>query len=128
MGLRPIEVEFAGQRYQAEADIEYFNSKELTQKALKALGVCWGTAILTIPIPVIHLVIPPLAILAGPFAAILVYLKAKKLPRKIDGTTVCAHCKAETDFLFRNAAPPYYEQCTQCKTGYQVIWPPPDPA
>ncbi|MBC7658984.1 MAG: hypothetical protein H7249_04685 [Chitinophagaceae bacterium] len=118
-----IIAEFAGIQVPTHSHVELYNSKELMVKAAQALGVCWGTAAITIFIPVIHLVVTPLALICGPFAAVFVYIKARKLPRLVDGSVTCNHCKAETKFHFVNASPPFYEQCQACRTGYEVLWP-----
>lgn len=119
-----IRTNFAGREVLTDGFASYFSSQESMVKAFKSLGICWGVGLLCVFVPVLHFVLTPSAILAGPVAALLVYNKTQKLPKKLSGTVICSHCKAQTAFLFEEAKPPLYEMCKSCRTGYEVIWPP----
>lgn len=119
-----ITTNFAGQEITTEGKASYFTVRESTLKALKSLGICWVVGVLCIAVPILHFVLTPAALLAGPVAAILVYFKTQKLPKRLSGTVECLHCKTNTSFLFENAKPPLYEMCKNCRTGYEVLWPP----
>jgi hypothetical protein len=119
-----ILAEFAGKEVSANAHVEHYSQKECIQKGFKALGVCWLTAGICLFVPVIHLVVTPLALLAGPLAGLFVFTKVQKLPRLVEGTVTCQHCQKVTGFKFHNANPRYYELCEHCRTGYEILWPP----
>ncbi|RZA11775.1 MAG: hypothetical protein EOP10_32505 [Proteobacteria bacterium] len=119
-----IIAEFAGTQVPTKSRIEHYTQKEILVKSAKAFGVCWLTALVVAFVPVIHFVISPIALIAGPFAAVFVYYKVRKLPRKVEGQVACNHCHAETDFFFVNVPPPFYEMCKHCRTGYEILWPP----
>ncbi|MBC7532252.1 MAG: hypothetical protein H7318_11785 [Oligoflexus sp.] len=122
---KPVVVfaEFAGKVVPTQSLVEFYAQNEIVKKASKALAVCWATAALTIFIPIIHLVLTPIAFIAGPFAALFVFFKVQKLPRLIEGSVVCQHCQKQTHFRFHNMNPRYYEICEHCRTGYEVLWP-----
>ena len=119
-----LRINFAGKEVLTSGLVSYFSSQESLVKALKSLGVCWAVAALCILVPILHFVLTPAALLAGPVAAAIVYAKTQKLPKKLSGSVVCSHCNTSTTFLFENAKPSLYEMCANCRTGYEVIWPP----
>lgn len=117
-----IFAEFAGRVVPTESHVEFYSQKEVIMKALKALGVCWLTAAITVFIPIIHLVVTPLALVSGPLAALFVFFKVQKLPRLVEGSVVCQHCQKTTRFRFHNMNPRFYEICEHCRTGYEILW------
>lgn len=119
-----MKTNFAGKTASSEADVVYFSQSEAALRGVKTLGICWAVAVVCVFVPVLHFVLTPAAVLAGPIAAVLVYLKTQKLPKSVDGKTECGHCKATTTFHFVNAKPPFYDSCKACKTGYEILWPP----
>lgn len=119
-----VNAEFAGVLIPTQSRVAYYSQNECLKKAFKALGICWLTAGVTVFIPIIHLVITPLALLAGPIAGLFVFIKVQKLPRLVEGSVICNHCSTLTHFHFLNANPRYYEVCEHCRTGYEILWPP----
>lgn len=115
--------EFAGKQVVADAHVEHYSQKECVKKGLKAFGYCWATAGICLFVPVIHFVITPIALIAGPIAGLFVFSKVQKLPRLIEGKVDCGHCGKRTSFRFFFKNPRYYEVCEHCKTGYEVLWP-----
>lgn len=119
-----VGVYVAGKEVVVPAEVEYYSQQERVKKAAQALGVCWAVALLTVPVPILHLVITPLALFMGPLMAIFVYIKVKKLPKKLQGSVTCGNCQALTEFNFVETKPPLFDACKQCRTGYEVLWPP----
>lgn len=119
-----ININFAGKEVAVLAKITYFTQREIALKALQSLGICWAVAAVCVLVPILHFVLTPAAFLAGPIAAAFVYFKVQKLPKFLEGSVRCLHCSSDTDFAFANAKPPFYEMCRNCRTGYEVIWPP----
>ncbi len=119
-----IRTNFAGKEVLVKGQASYYTPQESLFKALKTIGICWAVGLVCVLVPVLHFVLTPAAILAGPIAAILVYNRTQKLPKKLSGSVCCVHCNTLTPFLFENAKPPLYEMCKSCRTGYEVIWPP----
>lgn len=119
-----LNTNFAGQVVPAEAEVVYYSQAEAAMRGVKTLVICWVVGLICVFVPVLHFVLTPAAILAGPVAGILVYIRTQKLPKLVDGKTQCGHCKAETAFNFQHQKPPFYDSCKSCKTGYEILWPP----
>lgn len=119
-----VAVYISGQETLVPAEAELYSSKERLKKAAQALGICWAVALLSVPVPVLHFVIVPTALLMGPIAGFFVYLKVKNLPKSVKGSVPCLNCHATTQFSFVDQKPPLFDACSHCRTGYEVLWPP----
>ncbi len=124
---KTITIYFAGKEIETHAEVEMFSQQARLKRTLQTFGVCVLVALICLPVPVLHLVIPPAALLSAPFAALFVYFKVKTLPKLVAGEVTCQHCHALTKFRFENVKPPLFDSCIACKTGFEVIWPPRSP-
>ncbi len=118
--LAQLELDFGGRVVWPSAELRLPTQWTHTKKALRAWLGIWGAAALCIPVPVIHLVFPPIGIVCGPFLGLLVYLKSRKEIEHISCQVTCPRC--EHSFVLEEQAVhfPAYESCPHCKAGYAI--------
>lgn len=80
-----------------------------TQRALQALGLCWAAAVAAVFLPVLHFVLVPALLLAGPIAALARYREARSL---LGYEGVCPACSAA--LVERRALPSHEEVALRC--------------
>src|SRR4051794_13695731 len=74
-----------------EIQIQYWNKKERTMRALKMGGMCWGGAVVAVFMPLIHFVLVPALLIAGP---IMFFIVAGRESVVLGGLGVCPGCSA----------------------------------
>lgn len=63
---------------------------ERVQRALKIFGICFGVAFLTIFIPILHFILPPLFLILGGIFATTTFMETAMLG---GGEVTCPNCK-----------------------------------
>ena len=95
-----------------------FDSHARTRRALSWLGALWAVALATLVIPIVHFVLPPLLLIAGPIVAI----RIGHTPRVVfGGLGVCPKCRQP---LWIGGVPlrlPLRETCARCYVAVQVV-------
>lgn len=98
-------------------NIAIFSSEERLKRSLKILGMCWGIAILCVPIPLIHFTVLPAALIAG---VVLFFRTLKQESLVTGGQGTCPECgkiftvgKATNKF-------PLNEMCEHCQTSVEI--------
>lgn len=91
--------------------IKHFSPPERMTQALKKLGLFWGTALVSVLIPVFHFVTVPLFLLLGLFFAQRSY---KSEGRVLGGETRCPHCQTEVHVKPAELQWPISEICQSC--------------
>lgn len=79
------------------------------QRAAKALGLCWGAAIVAVFLPLLHFVLVPALLIAGPVAALVRYREQRSV-LGFDGA--CPACGAA--LVERRALPSHDEVAIRC--------------
>ncbi len=115
-----LELDFGGQVVWPKAVLQLPTQWSNMKKALRAwLGV-WGAAALCLPVPVIHLVFPPIGLVVGPILGIMVYLKSRKGIEHITCEVLCPRCQKDFALDLRSVHFPAYESCPHCKAGFTL--------
>jgi hypothetical protein len=76
--------------------------------------ICWGIAIVTLPIPIVHFIAPPLMLLIGPPLGIGVYKLYNGATDIVGGGGLCPDCGASVTFHKRAARWPADVTCPGC--------------
>jgi hypothetical protein len=63
------------------------------KKAVVAWLACWGIAVLTIPIPIVHFIAPPLLLVLGPIIGFAIYKLYDGASDIVRGEAPCPDCK-----------------------------------
>lgn len=87
------------------------DSAERTKRALKILGALWGSALLTIFIPIVHFIVPPLLILAGCFFSVTTFMEKSEI---IQGEFTCPNCKKVNRLDQQSEEYPKTVRCEGC--------------
>lgn len=97
---------------------EWFTQRQRIKRAAIVWLVLWLLAILAIAIPVVHFVLAPLLLIAGPVAAYLRYRE------RIMATRIEAECPLCNDDIFVSLPVktelPHWEVCPQCHGHIQL--------
>ncbi len=87
------------------------------KRAIKWLGICWGLAVLTIFLPLLHFFLPPSFLIAGPFVALAMYqTRSEVLPFAVP----CPKCGASVPIEKEKESWPLHDLCAQCKSEITI--------
>ncbi|MCM2277621.1 MAG: hypothetical protein NDJ89_06050 [Oligoflexia bacterium] len=86
--------------------------RERMLRALKFGGGSWGLALVSVFLPLLHFVLVPAFLIAGPLVAFFVFNQESLV---LGGKGKCPHCGG--DFSIRRGAPrfPISDLCTRCQ-------------
>jgi hypothetical protein len=93
--------------------IQFWNSRERIIRAFLYLISMWGTACLSIVIPVLHFILVPGFVLAGPIMAIIIAKQEKMVIGGEGPCPVCQNTLAVDRVAFHF---PIIEVCSKCHT------------
>ena len=100
-----------------EVRIFHWNSRERLMRGGKALALCWGLAIASIFIPVLHFVLVPAFLLIGPF---LFYINYKQETGVLGGEVPCPLCQNSVKINSGPVRWPIFDICEQCKASVRL--------
>src|SRR4051812_39604493 len=100
-----------------EIQIQYWNKKERTLRALKFGGMCWGGAVVAVFMPLVHFVLVPCLIIAGP---IMFFFVADRESVVLGGVGVCPGCSAALPIARAAVKFPLSDLCTSCQSTVKI--------
>lgn len=97
--------------------VKKFSERERWQRALKALGICWGAAIFSVFLPIAHFILVPGFLIAGivlPFH----FYSAKSIVSGGEGN--CPKCEAP--FIIQKSSDtwPLSDTCGECYLSVKI--------
>ena len=96
-----------------------YNQSDRGKRAAKALAICWGLSVASLPIIFAHWVLVPGFFLAGPFMAYR-YYHIHSVPKDLSGQ--CPLCQQEVTIgLEANDQLPMWTYCPSCNKSIHVI-------
>jgi hypothetical protein len=102
----------------AEMHVQVFDSNDRTKRAIKALLICWGLSLASLPIIFAHWVLVPGFFIAGPFAAYR-YYNISSVPKKIAG--VCPSCGQQMELALETSDTlPMWRYCSACNASLHI--------
>lgn len=107
----------SGKELQIQFSIRTLTSADKKSHALKALGICWGLSLVTIPLPPIHWVTVPGFFLFG------IYYSLRKLrePEHFEEIAFpCPECGKEVKVQPQVVRNPLEFVCPQCRYGLKL--------
>ncbi len=115
----PVKIKYDGKDSFTKGviEIQHWNKKECTTRALKFLGKCWLGALIAVPFPIVHLIVVPGLFLAGPIGAYILLQQEKIIT---GGTGICANCNQELKIERSKFAFPITELCTKCRKNLTI--------
>jgi hypothetical protein len=109
----------SGKETKVSFGIHALSQKEKRKNALKALGICWGMMLITLPLPPIHWVTVPGLFLFG------IYSFFRKLRQTEDFETAqlsCPECGASFPLDRQPVQNPLAFVCPHCRYGLKLSW------
>ncbi len=98
--------------------IEVFSTAQRVVRALKLGGICWLAAIGAVFLPIIHFILVPSLLLAGPVIAGWQWSCRERI---VDGEGVCPSCQAKLPIAGGTVRWPLAESCPECNRGLQIV-------
>ncbi len=89
------------------------------KRAFKMWGYCWAGALFAVILPLIHFVLVPALILAGPGVAFWIFHQESVIS---GGSATCPRCKQEFAIARHPAKNPFDELCNHCQTAVKIEW------
>jgi hypothetical protein len=111
-------VSLDGKKSQGEVRTQYWDKKERTARAFKFLGLCWGIALVSIIFPLIHFVVPPLFLLAGPIVAFFMYQQTNVV---LGGSAPCPRCGKDFQVARTRIQWPLNDICAECHNAVKIF-------
>jgi len=100
-----------------QALVRTLNSKMRRKKALKWLGLCWGGAVISVFLPILHFILVPGLLFIGPFIAFAMYqTQSEILPFAVP----CPKCQASVPIAKSKETWPLQDICVQCKSEITI--------
>jgi len=94
-----------------EARLQVWDKRERMTRALKHLGMCWAAAVVSVLVPLLHIVLVPSFLIAGP---IIAWLTSGKESVILGGKGACPECGASFAIARSENNWPISDLCTQC--------------
>jgi hypothetical protein len=94
-----------------------WDKKERTKRALKALGMTWGLAIVSVLIPILHFILVPLFILAGPIVFSWIAGQEQVI---LGGKGTCPECGKEFEIVRTAVKWPISDICNHCQAELKI--------
>ncbi|MBL9039789.1 MAG: hypothetical protein JNG84_14830 [Archangium sp.] len=88
------------------------STAERARRALARLGLTWAVGLACLIVPLLHFVLVPLGLLAGPVVAFLVWRRTVR----VSGQGTCARCGGSVDVPDGTFGWPVVVTCLACKT------------
>lgn len=95
-----------------ELRVRHFDQGTRTRRALKALAFCWGMACVTVLLPIVHFVLVPGFLIAGPVVA---YLRFNQQSMSLGGSSPCPYCDDTLEIEKGKLSWPLEDSCGKCR-------------
>lgn len=112
---QPVQLEVMGaqeKKSSGKLKIQYYSREQRLMRALKIWGICWGGAIVSVLLPIIHFFLVPALFLTGIIAPLIVYNKESEVLR---GEAVCPNCQQKLPLEGGSNKWPLEDSCSACK-------------
>ena len=97
--------------------LERWDQKQRMKRALKTLGLTWGLAVGAVLIPLMHFILVPSLLIAGPALAYYQYQQQSAI---LGGTTECPKCGVTFEIVKSRERWPLKDVCSKCFTNVVI--------
>lgn len=101
----------------ATVEFEFFSPGRARKRALQTWIYCWGAAIGAVFLPLLHFVLVPTLIVAGP---VVFLIMSRSRTRMLGGRGTCPGCHAEFMIGAGQTQNRFYDLCTVCRREVTV--------
>ena len=107
----------SGKETEGEVTLQTWNVPARSRRAMKWLFMIWGVGAFFVLIPIIHFIIPPLAIITGP---VIAFLLSRQSSAVTGGSGACPSCGARfaivrSNYLGVEDQWPIRDICASCR-------------
>lgn len=103
---------------QGEVTLQFWDQKARFRRAAQTWAACWGGAIIAVLIPLVHFILVPTLLLAGPIAASIIYGQKDVV---LGGTGTCPHCGKPFDIVRNKLSWPLSDICASCQKEAKIF-------
>lgn len=101
-----------------ELHVQCFDRRDRRRRAVMAWLICWGLALLSLPILFAHWLLVPGFLIAGPFVAFH-YYHMTSVPKKIIGQ--CPSCRQPLELMLETSDQlPSWRYCSACNASLHI--------
>ena len=100
-----------------EIRVQDWNPRERAVRALKSGAACWMAALVSIIIPLLHFVLVPGFLIAGPILAYVVFGQEKVV---LSGEGTCPKCREILPIARSAYRFPISDLCTRCQCSVKI--------
>jgi 4-hydroxybenzoate polyprenyltransferase len=108
-----------GKRSSGKLKVARWDKSFRTRRALKILGLFWGLALCSVVLPLVHFVLVPGLLLAGPFVAAFFYGQEGAI---LGGEGDCPSCGARFTVAKRGVQAEFKQVCSSCRDELRLEW------
>ena len=98
--------------------IKNFSQTERIKRTFKTGGMWLGITIVGVFIPVLHILIVPLGLIATIIGSIYSYKKRSIIT---SGSGICPECNKKVEIFEKDLDLPFFEMCSNCKAQLRVV-------
>lgn len=99
---------------QGQVTLQMVSRQHAVRKGIRAWVICWIIGVVTLPIPLVHFVAPPLLLILGPAVGFVMFRIHNNAVDLVGGEAACPECQAPLVFETRSAQWPMDLACRQC--------------
>ena len=117
--VKPFKVQILSSQgtQQGEIWVRELTSKQRTTRALKIWGLGWGAALVAVFIPLLHFILVPSLLMAGPIVAFFIYQQQKLIIR---GEGTCPKCQKPFSISRGELKTSFNDVCSTCFENVKI--------
>src|SRR5689334_19748665 len=101
----------AGKETPGEVRVQHWTHQERMKRAIKVFFLCWGLAAVAVLIPLLHFILVPSLVIAGPISA---YMTLQQESVVLGGESRCPECGADLVIVRAPEKWPLSDLCAKC--------------
>ena len=98
-------------------NVQFWNKREALVRAFKFGGMCWAFAVAAVFVPILHFVLVPGLLLAGPLVA---FFMSRQRSVVLGGEGICPDCTAALPIARSSYKFPLTDLCTSCQCAVKI--------
>lgn len=99
------------------ARVQTLSDRERSRRGLRWLGILWAAALCSVLVPILHFVLVPSLLFAGPIVA---YVLSRQSSLILGGAVRCPDCGGEFELVKTRERWPFQDVCSKCHAHVRV--------
>ena len=97
--------------------LQHFTSRERFQRSVKVFVLCWGAALVSVFLPIVHFFLVPALLLAGLIVPGFIFYKEDQI---LGGKGICPKCQKPLEIEKSSNQWPLSDLCIECRTSIRI--------